>query len=105
MRKIEKDNIVNFLDAMMENDYSKANSNLGILIKEKIRNKLTEAKRVKPFGKDGDGESDDECCDDSKKSKSKKTDSKKSKSKKTDSKKPKKGKLPPWLKKKDNNSK
>ena len=95
MRKIEKDNIVNFLDAMMENDYSKANSNLGILIKEKIRNKLTEAKKVKPFGKDGDEESDDECCDDSKKSKSKKTDSKK----------PKKGKLPPWLKKKDNNSK
>ena len=99
MRKIEKDNIVNFLDAMMENDYSKANSNLGVLIKEKIRNKIMEAKKVNPFGKDKDEEDCEECDD------SKKLDSKKPDSKKSDSKKPKKGKLPPWLKKKDNNSK
>jgi hypothetical protein len=96
MRKIEKDNIINFLDAMMENDYSKANSNLGVLIKEKIRNKLMEAKKVKPFGKD---DSDDSCesCDDS--------ESKKPTSKKPKSGKKKKGNLPPWLNKKNKNSK
>jgi len=93
MTKIEREKIVDFIDALMESDYSRANKDLGIVVKEKIKAKLNEAKSVKPFGKET--ECDDECDDaDEKKSSRSKT---KSKGK---SEKPKKGNLPPWLKKK-----
>jgi hypothetical protein len=84
MTKIEKEKIVDFIDALMESDYNRANKDLGIVVKEKIKAKLEKAKHVKPFGEKA--ESEDCGCDD------KASDSK--------SEKPKKGKLPPWLQKK-----
>ncbi len=91
MRRIEKENVVDFIQALMENDYNTANKHLGILIKEKLRNKLMEAKHVKAFGKDSekheDGEKCDECEKNSKSKKSKKGEDSKN------------SKMPPWLKK------
>lgn len=94
MRKIEREKIVDFIDALMESDYSRANKDLGVVIKEKIKTKLEKAKHVKPFGEKAeteDCESDDE--------KGKKTPaSKTKKAKQTKSKKAKN--LPPRLKNK-----
>jgi hypothetical protein len=105
MRKIEKENIVSFLDAIIDNDYNRANSNLGVLIKEKLRNKLMESKHAKPFGKDEKCESCEEDSDSEKSSKSKKDSKSKNNSKSDKNSKPKKGKLPPWLNKKNKKSK
>jgi hypothetical protein len=92
MTKIEKEKIVDFIDALMESDYSRANKDLGIVVKEKIKTKLAQAKHVKPFGEKA--ESEDCGCDDEKPAK------RKSSKSKTKNKKPKKGQLPPWLKNK-----
>jgi hypothetical protein len=99
MTKIEREKIVDFIDALMESDYSRANKDLGIVVKEKIKAKLNEAKHVKPFGKET--ECDDECDNDGESNKSKKgSNKKKSQKPKKKSQKPKKGQLPPWLKNK-----
>jgi hypothetical protein len=89
MTKLEKEKIVDFIDALMESDYSRANKDLGIVIKEKIKAKLEKAKHVKPFGEKA--ESDDCECDHETSKKS---------SKKPTKKDSKESKLPPWLKKK-----
>lgn len=70
MTKIEKEKIVDFIDALMESDYSRANKDLGVVVKEKIKAKLEKAKHVKPFGEKA--ESEDCGCDDEKSSKGKK---------------------------------
>lgn len=93
MTKLEKEKIVDFIDALMESDYSRANKDLGIVIKEKIKAKLEKAKHVRPFGEKA--ESDDCGCDEEDSKKSSKKSSKKASQKSTKGK-----KLPPWLKKK-----
>jgi len=84
MTKIEKEKIVDFIDALMESDYNRANKNLGVVVTEKIKAKLEKAKHVKPFGKKDEDDNEDT----------------KGKNKSSKSEKPKKGKLPPWLEKK-----
>ena len=69
MKKIEKDKIIELIDCLIENDYSKAGKHLGVLIKEKIKNKLARAKDVKPFGEKS--ESKDEESEDKKDEKGK----------------------------------
>jgi len=46
-----KENIVKFIDTMIVDNYSKAHKFLEVLVQEKIKQKIYEAKEVKPFGK------------------------------------------------------
>jgi len=46
-----KENIVKFIDTMIADNYSKAHKYLEVLVQEKIKQKIFEAKEVKPFGK------------------------------------------------------
>jgi hypothetical protein len=54
MTKLEKSKIVDFIDSIMENDYSRANKNLNVVIQEKIKSKIGKAKHVKAFGEEKD---------------------------------------------------
>jgi hypothetical protein len=71
MTKIEREKIVDFIDALMESDYSRANKDLGVVVKEIIKAKLEKAKHVKPFGEKAETE-DCDCEDEKPKKKSKK---------------------------------
>jgi hypothetical protein len=93
MTKIEREKIVDFIDALMESDYSRANKDLGVVVKEKIKAKLEKAKHVKPFGEKAETE-DCDCEDEKPKKKSEKGETKKAKGEKKEK------NLPPWLKKK-----
>lgn len=46
-----KENIVKFIDTMIVDNYSKAHKFLEVLVQEKIKQKIYEAKEIKPFGK------------------------------------------------------
>lgn len=49
-----KENIVKFIDTMIVDNYSKAHKYLGILVQEKVKEKIKKAKNLKPFGKKED---------------------------------------------------